>query len=43
MMNYSTGIQFQTSLINTEEEKALTMKNLPGKPTDMKNGAGGDP
>ena len=39
-MNYSPGIQFQTSLVNMDEAKALTMNNKPGKSTDKKNGAG---
>ena len=30
-MDYSPGINFQTSLINMEEAKELTMKNQPGK------------
>ena len=30
-MGDSTGIHFQTSIINTEESKALTMSNQPGK------------
>ena len=38
-MDYIPGIQFQTSLINTNEVKALTMNNQPGKSTDKKNGA----
>ena len=29
--DYSPGIQFQTSIINTEEAKALTMINKPGQ------------
>ena len=28
-MDYSPGMQFQTSLINKEEAKALTMRNQP--------------
>ena len=39
-MDYIPGIQFQTSLINMDESKALTMNNQPGKSTDKKNGAG---
>ena len=30
-MDYIPGIQFQTSIINMEESKALTMNNQPGK------------
>ena len=30
-MDYSTGIQFETSLINAEEAKELTMRNQPKK------------
>ena len=30
-MDYSTGIQFQTSIINKEEAKELTMINQPEK------------
>ena len=30
-MEYSPGIQFQTSLINMEEAKSLTMSNQPEK------------
>ena len=33
-MDYNLGIQFQTSLINMEEAKAITMNNQPGKSTD---------
>ena len=39
-MDYSPGIQFQTSLINMDEAKALTMKNQPGKSTDKTNSSG---
>ena len=30
-MDYSPGIQFQTSLINMEESKEITMRNQPEK------------
>ena len=37
-VDYSTGIKFQTSLINMEEAKELTMRNQPEK--NKKAGAG---
>ena len=37
-MDYSSGIQFQTSLINMEMAKALTMSNQPKK--SNKSGVG---
>ena len=40
-MDYSQGIQFETSIINMEEAQELTMKNHPGK--SNKGGAGLDP
>ena len=36
-MDFSPGIQFQTSIINMDEAKALTMNNQSGKSTDKKN------
>ena len=39
-MYCSPEIQFQTSRINMDEAKALTMNNQAGKSTDKKNGAG---
>ena len=39
-MDYSPGIQFQTSLVNMDKAKALTMNNKPEKSKDKKNGAG---
>ena len=30
-MDYSQGIQFETSIINMEEAQELTMNNQPGK------------
>ena len=39
-MDYSPDIQFQTSIINMNKAKALTMNNQQGKSTDKKNGAG---
>ena len=39
-MDYSPGIQFQTSLINMEKAKSITMNNQPGKSTEKKNGTG---
>ena len=42
-MDYSPGIPFQTSLINMEKAKALTMNNQPGRSTNKKKGAGGAP
>ena len=40
-MDYSPGIQFETSLINMEESKEFTMNNKPKKIN--KSGAGVDP
>ena len=42
-MDYSPGIQLQTSLINMDKEEALIMNNQPGKSIDKKNGAGVSP
>ena len=36
-MDYSPGIHFETSIINMNEAKALTIKNQPGKSMDKKN------
>ena len=33
-MDYSQGIQFETSIINMEEAKKLTMNNQPKKATE---------
>ena len=33
-MDYSPGMQFQTSIINTDKKKSLTMNNQPGKSID---------
>ena len=35
-LDYSLGIQFQTSLVNMDEAKTLTMKNQLGKSMDKK-------
>ena len=40
-MYYSLWIQFETSIINMEEAKELTVKNQPGK--SNKSGARVDP
>ena len=40
-MDYSQGIQFETSIINMEEAQELTMKNQPKK--SNRRGAGVDP
>ena len=39
-VDYSPRIQFQTSLINMDKSKAITMNNQPGKSRDRENGAG---
>ena len=38
-MEYSICIQFQTSIVNMEEAKSLTINNQPRKYMDKKNGA----
>ena len=40
-MDYSQGIQFETSIINMEEAQELTMNNQPKK--SNRSGAGVDP
>ena len=35
-MDYIPGIQFQTSIINMEKAKAITMNNQPVKSTDLR-------
>ena len=39
-MDYILWIQIQTSLVNMDKAKALTMNNKPEKSKDKKNGAG---
>ena len=42
-MYYIPGIKFQTSPVNMDKSKALTMNNQLGKSTDKKNSVGVDP